>query len=854
MKKYTLPTIAFLLLFMGAAANEPDSVYLISYATAKDHGKSGLHFAWSADRKQWTPVGNEFGYVKCDYGEWGSQKQMNSPYLFRDAQGNWHCIWSLNETGNQFAHAASADLVTWGRQLYPYLPQNQTFRQPVVHYDKSNQQYIIKYLSGNQHYRISTKDFKQFEPAAAISAAEYKDDRSSVNLPSGAATGTITRVAWPVIAQLTDVWQLAQYKSSQNRESFNTDSARFGNLKQLAATITLQPENKKAISDLLIGVFFEDINYAADGGLYAELIQNRDFEYRPADRKYRDNNWNSKHSWTTSGQQLVFSIDSTTPLHANNPHYAVLDATQTGGALINSGYDGIPLKKGDEYELSLFAKNSDGKSRSLLVKLVGQDGSTLAQATVRTKASKWKKYSTKLVASNDAKDARLELQPQTAGRIMLDMISLFPEKTFKNRKNGLRPDLAATVAAIRPRFVRFPGGCVAHGDGLENIYRWKNTVGALEARKPQPNIWRYHQSAGLGYFEYFQYCEDIGAQPLPVLAAGVPCQNSGIGPKGGGQQGGIPMSEMDEYVQDILDLVEWANGPATSKWGKLRAEAGHPAPFNLKYIGIGNEDLITDLFEERFNMIYKALQQKHPEITVIGTVGPFHHGTDYEQGWALASKMNVPMVDEHYYESPGWFINNQHYYDNYDRSKPRVYLGEYASWGNTLFNALAEALYLTNVERNADVVHMTSYAPLLAKEKHTQWNPDLIYFNNTEVKPTVNYEVQKLFGNNAGNEYLPSNMQLTSDDEAVKKRLGVSVVRNTADGTVIIKMVNLLPVPTSIKLELGGLGVGSKAERSVMHGQPEDKVSPVQTSSITVGNELTDTLEPYSFTVYKLKS
>lgn len=832
-------------------ANEPDSVYLFAYATGKDHGRSGLHFAWSADAKQWNLVGNKYGYVKCDYGPWGVQKQMHSPYLFQDASGNWHCIWSLDGTLNQFAHAASDNLVTWGRQLYPYLPKNQTFRQPVVHYNRNNREYTIAYISGNQYYKITTRDFKTFEPAVAISAPEYKDDRITVNLPAGAVTGNMSRVAWPVIAQLTETWQLVEYKSNQGRESFNTDSVKYASLKQLTATITLKPEDRKPISDLLIGVFFEDINYAADGGLYAELVQNRDFEYDQADRKFRDSSWNSKHSWTTSGQHLRFSIDSSAPLHANNPHYAVLDATQTGGALVNLGYDGIPLKKGDAYEFSLFAKNSDGKSRNLLVKLVAPDGSTLAQATVRTNSQQWRKYSTRLVAAADARDARLELQPKTAGRVMLDMISLFPKKTYKNRKNGLRSDLAETVAAIRPRFIRFPGGCVAHGDGLENIYRWKNTIGPLEARKPQPNIWRYHQSAGLGYFEYFQYCEDIGAQPLPVLAAGVPCQNSGIGPHGGGQQGGIPMNEMDEYVQDILDLVEWANGPVNSKWGKLRAEAGHPAPFNLKYIGIGNEDLITDVFEERFNMIYKALQQKHPEITVIGTVGPFHHGTDYEQGWALASRLKVPMVDEHYYESPGWFINNQHYYDHYDRSKPKVYLGEYASRGNTLFNALAEALYLTSVERNADVVHMTSYAPLLAKEKHTQWNPDLIYFNNTEVKPTVNYEVQKLFGNNAGNEYLPVDIKL-SEDAGVNKRFGISVVRNTADGSIYVKVVNLLPVATSLKLDLGKLGAGAKAERTTLQGKPADKMVPAKVSSMSVGNELSDLLEPYSFTVYKI--
>jgi alpha-L-arabinofuranosidase len=312
------------------------------------------------------------------------------------------------------------------------------------------------------------------------------------------------------------------------------------------------------------------------------------------------------------------------------------------------------------------------------------------------------------------------------------------------------------------------------------------------------------------------------------------------------------MNKMDEYVQDILDLIEWANGPADSKWGKIRAEAGHPAPFNLKYIGVGNEDLISDIFEARFTMIYKALQQKHPEITVIGTTGPFHDGTDYKQGWALASKLHVPMVDEHYYEQPGWFINNHDYYDHYDRNKPKVYLGEYASRGNTLYNALAEALYLTNIERNGDIVRMTSYAPLLAKEKHTQWNPDLIYFNNTEVKPTVNYEVQKLFGNNAGNEYLPSIIKLSNEDEAIRKRLNISVVRDSTDGAVVVKLVNLLPVAISVTVDLGNLAAGNNANRSVIQGLPNDKALPVIVTAMSIGNVLEDTLPPYSFTIWKI--
>ena len=868
----------------------PDSVFLFSYATPKDKGHSGLHFAWSTDKKTWNLIGNEYGYVKSDYGEWGSQKQMNSPYLFQDAAGQWRCVWSLNESLDQFACAASPDLIDWGRQRYPYLKQNQSFRQPVVHYNKTTREYLIAFISGDQYLRTTTKDFKVFTPAVSVPVSQYTDDRITVNLLAGSLRGNVAKVPRQVVERLDQFSQEKQHKADQAREeSPKNDSTRFAGIKSLTATVTLKPESRKPISSSLIGVFFEDINYAADGGLYAELLQNRDFEYTPGDRKYHDSTWNSKYSWTAKG--LGFTIDSAAPLHPNNPHYAVLDATSSKGALINSGYDGIPLKKGDEYAFSVFARNPNEKSTGLLVKLVAQDGSILAQAALNIDAQQWQKYPVTLTAAADASNASLELQMSTGGRLMLDMVSLFPKKTFKGRSNGMRADLAEAIAAIHPRFIRFPGGCVTHGDGLDNIYRWKNTVGPIEARKPQPNIWRYHQSVGLGFFEYFQYCEDIGAEPLPVIAAGVPCQNSSLTAKGGGQQGGIPMSEMGQYVQDILDLVEWANGPATSKWGKLRAESGHPAPFHLKYIGIGNEDLISDIFEERFTMIYKAIRQKHPEITVIGTVGPFYTGTDYEQGWDLAGRLKVPMVDEHYYESPGWFINNQDFYDHYDRTKPKVYLGEYASWGNTLFNALSEALYLTSLERNGDVVQMASYAPLLAREKHTQWNPDLIYFSNTEVRPTVNYEVQKLFGNNAGNEYLPTTIQLSvpstdhsptsptgqssvpsteqfsapskgqvtapstspGGDQAVRKRLGVSVVRDTTNDVIIIKLVNLLPIPTTVKLDLGDLTKGRQAERSVLHGLPDDKAAPVTvTATLPADQVLNETLPPYSLTVWKI--
>ena len=464
-----------------------------------------------------------------------------------------------------------------------------------------------------------------------------------------------------------------------------------------------------------------------------------------------------------------------------------------------------------------------------------------------------------LAAKENVSDARLEIAPTTAGTISLDMISLFPEKTFRNRPNGLRADLAQAIADIHPRFVRFPGGCVAHGDGLDNIYRWKNTIGPLEARKPQRNLWGYHQTAGLGYFEYFQFCEDIGAEPVPVVAAGVPCQNSACKHLvGGGQQGGIPMSEMDAYVQEILDLIEYANGDVKTEWGRKRAEAGHPKPFNLKYIGIGNEDLITDLFEERFTMLFNAVKEKHPEITVIGTVGPYSEGTDYEEGWELANKLNIPMVDEHYYQKPGWFIHNQDYYDKYDRSKSKVYLGEYAAHlpgrPNNLETALAEALYMTALERNGDIVHMTSYAPLLAKEGHTQWNPDLIYFNNEEVKPTVGYYVQQLYGQHAGDEYLTSRVIVSENSDAVQKRVAASVVRDSRTNDLIVKLVNLLPVPTQTNIVLNDIpAIEGTAELITLTGKPDDKQAKPATGTVRISNDFDVDLPAYSFTLIRIK-
>lgn len=857
MKKITIifSLLVFLLLQVNANArnNNPDSVYLFSYTTLKNNSHNGLHFAWSRDGDAWVSIGNEYGYVKSDYGRWGAEKKMFSPYLLMGNDGLWHCIWSLNDKDKAFAHAASVDLVEWGRQSYPVLQAGENFLNPVISFNEKDNLYTIAYHDKTQQYfQTTTRDFKTYAVSQPMAASQYANPTITIQLSGSAVSGQAHRVAWDVVAKLMNTYQAKQYKTNLYGENATQDAERFKDLKSVTATIALQSQKAKPISDLLMGIFFEDINYAADGGLYAELVQNRGFEYTPGDKEGRDKNWNSTHSWTLKGDNASFSIDTDLPVHANNPHYAKLKITSPGAAFINAGFDGIAVKKGQAYNLSLFAKQFAGDGRKLQVSLIDTMGRVLAQTIINANTNNWKKLQATLIPNADNAHALLELKPLNGCTLGLDMVSLFPQNTFKNRSNGLRNDLAQTIAGIHPRFVRFPGGCVAHGDGLGNMYKWKNTIGPLESRVPQRNLWGYHQSAGLGYFEYFQFCEDIGAAPVPVLAAGVPCQNSGTG--GAGQQGGVPMDEMDEYIQDVLDLVEYANGDVNTKWGKMRADAGHPKPFNLKYIGIGNEDLITDIFEERFTMIYKAMQKAHPEITVIGTVGPFYEGTDYVQGWDIANKLKVPMVDEHYYEQPGWFIHNQHFYDGYDRNRSKVYLGEYASWGNSFYNALAEAAYLTTLERNGDVVSMTSYAPLLAKEKHTQWNTDLIFFNNTEIKPTPNYYVQQLFGQHAGNEYVPTNIVLSESRDAVTKRVSVSVVRDTKNGFLVVKLVNLLPVTVRSTLDLQGIQLANtKGTQFLLQGNPADKnVLPVESALELSGGTVME-LPAYSLMVLKFK-
>lgn len=631
-------------------------------------------------------------------------------------------------------------------------------------------------------------------------------------------------------------------------------------------TLTIQGGTaSKAISPDLLGIFFEDLNYAADGGLYAELVQNRSFEYQTTEQLA----WNSFTGWEISvrgnGRGSV-SIETAVPVHPNNPHYVVVENQQPGDGvgLVNAGFDGIPVKAGEQYDFSLLARQlfsgnrwSGGKTLTpcqLLVRLESRDHTLLGSTSLQISGRDWRRLTATITATKDDPGAELAVLTVTRGGVAMDEISLFPHHTFKDRPNGLRADLAQAIADLHPKFMRFPGGCLVHGNGLDNLYRWKNSIGPVEQRHGQPNIWGYHQSLGLGFFEFFQFCEDIGAKPLPVVPAGVCCQNADH--QGGTGQRGLPLEAMPAYVQDVLDLVEWANGPADSPWGAKRAAAGHPEPFHLQYLGVGNEEAITPVFKERFQMIYQALKEKHPEITVVGTVGPFPNGEDFDAGWKIARELQVPMVDEHYYQKPEWFLSNLHRYDAYDRTACKVYLGEYASQGNTVFNALAEAAYMTSLERNGDVVRLASYAPLLCKQGHSQWRPDMIYFDNFKLLKSANYYVQQLFGQNGGDRCLPVT------PETDNPNLAVSCVQDSASGDLILKLVNVSAevVPARVNLP-ADLKVLPDATRIVFAGVPtvnDTFANPLaavpQSTSCTVASAFNYELAPYSFSLIRMKT
>ena len=796
-----------------------------------EKGDGGLRFAVREDGGKWESVGDGYDFLKSDFGSWGAGKKMWNPQLF-PTSGGWACLFRVTPDGGVMGLAESADLLTWRPQ---------------------------KYMEASDTSMLTFRTNVGFLPSAE-------------EIDGKLISGNVMKTDAATVARLKEYVGERRRLQKLYSEHCDGDKERFAGLQPLSASITADGTDKE-ISPLLMGIFFEDINYSADGGLYGELVQNRDFEYVAGES--RDKEWGPKYGWSVTGDKIGFSISTDNPIHTNNPHFARLEVqggiatlvNNGGNAFVNSGYDGIAVSKGEPYRLRLKARST--KKMPLEVNIISEHGRKVAGGKLKLKQSRdWVDYELILTPDEYSPKSTLQLVPKNNGTLDLDMVSLFPVNTFKGRENGLRADLAQTLADLKPRFVRFPGGCVAHGNGLDNVYDWKGSIGKLEERKPLWNLWGYHQTRGLGYHEYFQFCEDIGAEPLPVLAAGVPCQNSSRASRFThndltkyGQQCGLPMDSLDGYIQDVLDLIEYANGPASSAWGRKRAEAGHPEPFNLKYIGIGNEDMITEVFEERFNRINAAVKKAHPEIMVVGTVGPFYEGPDYDEGWRIAREQNVDLVDEHYYVDPAWLIYNQDYYDDYDRNGTKVYLGEWAAHlpgrPSNMETALAEALYLTSVERNGDVVSMSSYAPLLAKDGHTQWKPDLIYFNNTEVRPTTDYETMRLYGENGGDRYLNSRLVVNSDDSKARARIGGSIVKDSKSGDMIVKLVNMLPVETTMEVDLkkhfpeskGAL----KSVRTVMSGSPADSKASVKTDRVTLESPFFNiSLAPYSFTVIRI--
>ena len=632
------------------------------------------------------------------------------------------------------------------------------------------------------------------------------------------------------------------------------------------------PQGGKQISDELIGIFFEDISSSADGGLYAELLQNGSFEFNLAER----DGWGPGTAWRVirPGHSLgLAQALQQDPIHPNNPNYMRLTTERVrefkdydgwkGFGLENHGFDGISVKADACYDFSFFARNVDGKDKQVRVSLVepGKKARVLADTVLTVNGQTWTPYTATLRANGDCRNAALRVLVLTLGVMDVDQLSLMPQDTYKG--HGLRRDLADALEALNPKFLRFPGGCVVHGggDGFWNTYRWKTTVGPKEQRRQLKNTWGYHQSMGLGYYEYFQMCEDMNMQPVPILPCGVSCQ----GANGGWEmwptqaQDVVPMQEMDEWVQDALDLIEWANGDENTKWGKVRAAAGHPKPFGLKYLGIGNEEKISPEFVERFKYMYAKITEKHPEIVIVGTAGPGSHpgNPDYEAGWKLARELDMPILDEHYYEKHDYFETSRQY-DSYPREgKTKVYLGEYASKDKKMRDALAEALYLLHVERNGDIVCMTSYAPLFARKNATNWNPDLIYFDNERPFLTCSYYVQQMFGQSSGNYYYGDCVTFEGEKTNMQEQ---SVVLNTKTRQLFVKVCNAAADARKVNIDLSRFsGLKKNAVKTTLAGEPDQEnnfdaqpVAPVR-ENVKVSKKMTVDMQPHSFVMYTIQ-
>jgi len=615
----------------------------------------------------------------------------------------------------------------------------------------------------------------------------------------------------------------------------------------------------KSLADIkptMWGIFFEDINLAADGGLYAELVKNRSFEfYKP------------RTGWkidVASRDSSHFVIINRGGAYEANPRFARISLKNGVSklSLTNSGFRGMGIKENNKYNFSIFSSLPQGKNIKIRVELITEKGEKIGETMVTPEGSDWKKYTASLVAAKTDLKASLRIWFEGTGSIDIDMISLFPDNTWKGRPNGLRADLVQLLADLKPGFIRFPGGCIVEGYDLNNRYQWKKTIGNVENRKLIVNRWNtefahrpapdYYQSYGLGFFEYFLLAEDIGAEPLPILNCGMACQFNSAEV--------VPLDELDPYIQDALDLIEFANGTADSPWGKIRSQMGHPAPFNLKYLGVGNEQWGPQYFE-RYALFEKAVKAKYPDIKLVSGTGPSPDDELFKYASATLKNYTPSLVDEHYYRPPSWFRENATRYDNYDRKSYRIFAGEFAAQSVTTGSpdnknnwdcALSEAAFMTGLERNADVVNMVSYAPLFAHVDGWQWTPDLIWFNNLTSYGTANYYVQKLFSTNKGTNVL----SILKDNKPLTGQQGIyaSASFDKDSHEIILKLVNadsntqtrIIQLQTNKRIE-------PKARLTVLHSEKPDEVKPVDSEIVLKGKNAELTLPSYSLTVVKIK-
>ncbi len=640
-----------------------------------------------------------------------------------------------------------------------------------------------------------------------------------------------------------------------------------------AQTTRLTVEVDKPIAEVqptMWGIFFEDINFAADGGIYAELIKNRSFEFAHPMMGWTEQKFDRFSLNKESGFSSIINDEEDAP---SGSRFARLTINADKGyGLTNEGFRGIGVKKDMQYNFSILVRQREGSQTTLRIELVDEQGASLGESMVRPSGAEWKEHTVSIIAKATEPKAKLNIWFVGSGLIDVDMISLFPKDTWKQRPKGLRADLVQLLADMKPGFLRFPGGCIVEGRDLATRYQWKKTVGDIQDRELIVNRWNtefnhrpapdYFQSFGLGFFEYFLLSEDIGAEPLPILSCGMACQFNTAEL--------VPMDQLDPYIQDALDLIEFANGPVTSKWGKLRSDMGHAQPFNLKFIGVGNEQWGPH-YIDRYKVFTKAIKEKYPAIIIVSSVGPFPDGELFDYASKELKDLNAEIVDEHYYRNPEWFLENSGRYDNYDRKGPKIFAGEYAAQSvatvspdnkNNWKCALAEAAFMTGLERNADIVHMASYAPLFAHAEGWQWTPDLIWFDNLRSYGTPNYYVQKLFANNKGTHVL----SILANKEKLNGQSGLygSAVWDKNVNEIILKLVNASDRVITGDVQMSGAKrLGSKGTVILLTSENMDgvnslenptEISPTEKTISVKGKQVSVSLPAHSVSVVKLKT